>query len=189
MSDTSIDVPRLIRIATLLLSILGGSLVYFTFAPQIDAATLRLDDAEANLRSQDVALSEMPRLRVEREQLVRRYETSFAKNPQAVFLRDLASTVARHDVALVSTNVSQQTVQNTNPQAALFKETGVLLELRGAYRDLLGTVRDLSNGSAIVAVDSPAIRRDGNALIANVPVTIYEPSDARDPGSTLGSTP
>jgi hypothetical protein len=176
-----VDVPRLIRIATLLFAILAGSLVYFAYQPQIDAAQLRLDDAEADLRSQDVALSETPRLRAERAMLARRYDTPFAKNPEAVFLRELASTVSRHDVSLVSTTVSAD-----GPGAALaahpalFKQTQVLLELRGKYGHLLATVRDLSIGSAIVGVEAPTIRRDGTALIASVPVTIYEPTDARD---------
>jgi hypothetical protein len=191
VSATPIDVPRLVRIATLLFAILAGSLVYFSYQPQIDAEQIRLDDAESDLRSQDVALSEMPRLRAERILLARRYDTPFAKNPEAVFLRELASTVARHDVSLVSTTVSGDAAATTvSAHPALFKQTQVLLELRGTYGHLLATVRDLSLGSAIVGVEAPTIRRDGNALIASVPVTIYEPSDARDgEGRSAGALP
>jgi hypothetical protein len=179
MNATPIDVPRLIRIATLLFAILAGALVYFAYDPQVDTAQGRLDDAQETLLSQDVAFGAMSRLRLERAVLERRYDTPFVKNPEAVFLRELASTVTRHGVTLVSTTVAPDAaVDASATRPALFKQTQVALELRGTYTHLLATVRDLSNGSAIVGVEAPTLRRDNGALLATIAATIYEPSGA-----------
>ena len=69
-----IDVPRLIRIATLLFALLGATLVYLTFAPVVDGLEQRIDDAQATLRSDEIAASEMPHVRAERDELARHYE-------------------------------------------------------------------------------------------------------------------
>jgi hypothetical protein len=191
MNASPIDVPRLVRIATLLFAILAGTLVYFAYDPQVAAAQQRLDDAQANLLSGDVAVDAMNKLRSERTDLARRYDTPFVKNPEAVFLRELASTVARHGVTLVSTSVAQDPgTGQGGAHPALFKQTQVALELRGSYVHLLESVRDLSNGTAIVGVDAPTLRRDNGTLVASVPVTIYEPSEMRDEaGRSAGATP
>jgi Tfp pilus assembly protein PilO len=184
MNAAPIDVPRLIRIASLLFAILAGALVYFAYQPQIDGLQTRLDDAEAQLRSEEVAFTEMPRLRAERFALAERYDALFEQNPEAVFLRELASTVHRHDVRLVATSVTPDATAENGPAAAhpaLFKQTGVSLELRGTYAHLLGAIGDLSRGSEIVGVDPPTLRRDGDAVVASVPVTIYEPSKNGNP--------
>jgi Tfp pilus assembly protein PilO len=182
MNATPIDVPRLIRIATLLFAILAGALVCFAYQPQVDGLQAKLDDAEAQLRSEDVAFAEVPRLRAERAELAQRYDALFEQNPEAVFLRELASTVQRHDVGLVATSVTADaTSENGAAHPALFKQTGVSLELRGTYAHLLAAIGDLSRGSEIVGVDPPTLRRDRDAVVATVPITIYEPSKSGNP--------
>jgi Tfp pilus assembly protein PilO len=179
MNAPPIDIPRLIRLVTFFCAIAAGALVYAVYDPQVDAAQSRLDDVQANLLSQEVALTAMPRLRLERAALARRYDTPFAKNPEAVFLRELAATVARHGLTLESTSVAQEPPGSPHAvHPALFKQTQVSLELRGTYAHLLAALADLSKGSAIVGIDAPALRRDGDALLASVPATIYEPSDS-----------
>jgi hypothetical protein len=187
MNATPIDVPRLIRIATVLFAMLAGTCVYFFYEPQTEAAEVRLNDAQTSILSQDVAFGAMSRLRMELAALVRHYDTPFVRNPEAVFLRELASTATRHGVTLVSTSVAQDpTAEADASHPAFFRQTQVALELRGTYRNLLATVRDLSNGSAIVAVNPPTLRRDNGALLATIPVTIYEPSETQDADTSAG---
>jgi hypothetical protein len=54
------------------------------------------------------------------------------------------------------------------------------LELHGEYRSLLSAISDLSRGTVVVDVGLPAIRRDGTALLATIPLEIGEP--AQDDG-------
>jgi hypothetical protein len=204
-------------------SLVAGVLVYCAYQPQIDALALRLEDDESELRSGDIAYSELPRLRRERDTLARRYDGAFVHAAEATFLRDLAATARRHDVALVSTSVVQDTTagpngsnglivsndsngasisnasngssgsfgsNGSNSSAAsnssnnsnvlnrkLLEATHATLELRGRYVDLLAAVADLSTGAEMVGVDAPALHRDGDAIVASVPVTLYEPED------------
>ncbi len=175
-ATNAIDIPRLIRIATLLFTLLGGSIVYFTFAPSVDALQQRIDDAQATLRSDEVAFSEVPHVRVERDALAHRYATLFGQNPEAVFLRELSSTVRRNRVALLSTSVSRDANgPKPQPLSSLLAPTALQIELRGSYAHVLAAIGDLSLGSEIVNVAAPSLRRDDDAVIASIPVTIYEP--------------
>jgi hypothetical protein len=184
MSTQPVDVPRLIRIATLLFAILAGSLVYFAYEPSVDGAQTKLEDGQAQLRSEDVAFAEIPRLRAERGALSRRYDPIFALNAQASFLRELAQTVRRHHVTLVSTSVEAD-ASPANEAAtalpALLRQTHVSLELRGTYPHLLATVAEVSRGPNIVGAGEPALRRADGAIVATVPVTIYEPAQGTAP--------
>lgn len=176
-ATNAIDVPRLIRIATLLFTLLGGSIVYFTFAPTIDALQQRIDDAQATLRSDEVAFSEVPHVRIERDALARRYAALFGQNPEAVFLRELSSTVRRNGVSLLSTTVTRDTSgpKPASPVTSLLAPTLLQIELRGSYSHVLAAIAEVSLGSEIVNVRAPSLRRDGDAVIASIPVTIYEP--------------
>jgi Tfp pilus assembly protein PilO len=172
-----INVPRLIRLATLSFALLAGTLVYFTFAPVAGGLQQRIDDAQATLRSDEVAFSEAPHVRDERDALGRRYAALFAQNPEAVFLRELSADVHASGVTLLSTSVTQDasgSKAGSTPNA-LLAPTRMQIELRGSYRRVLSAVAELSLGSEIVNVAAPSLRRDGDAVIASIPVTIYEP--------------
>jgi Tfp pilus assembly protein PilO len=172
-ATTPIDVPRLIRIASVACAILAGALVYLRFEPDLDATRAQIDDARDELRSEDVVFADVPRLRSERAALRERYARLFLQNPEAVFLRDLDAAVRRHGVEVVSSRAGRATqapVTTTAPP-----QIPLTLELRGSYRDLLATIVDLSRGDEIVEVDAPSLRRDGDALIASVPVAVFEP--------------
>jgi hypothetical protein len=177
VNSSQINVPRLIRIATLLFAVLLGSIVYFHFQVRVDAMQYRIDDAEAALRSGEVAASEMGHLRDERDALASRYARRLNSNAQAIFLRELIALVQARDVTLVATSLSRAKPTRGNADGPeLLTPTHVTLELRGTYRNLLLLIAALSTGSEIVAVEPPDMRRDGTAVMASVPVTIYEPA-------------
>ncbi len=179
-----VNVPRLIAIVTLLLCVLGASLVYFAFDPQVEALRMRLDDEQATLRSEEVAFAEIPHVRFERDQLARRYDGLLAENPEAVFLSDLDAVTRRHDLHLTATTINHDPAtagQASDPRVehSLFIQTQVRLELRGTYRHLLAAIGDLSLGSEIVRVDAPSLQRSDGELAASIPVTIFEPAVSR----------
>lgn len=172
---TRIDVPRLIRIATFLVSVAATAAVYLTYQPQIEAVQQRIDENNDELRSDDVAFHEANLLRGERATLSARYASLFAQDAQAVFVRELATTVRRHGVELVATNVAPDDPSDARGASALFSKTQLALELRGSYRRLLTTIADLSLGSEIVEVRASSLSREGTELVAKVPLAIYEP--------------
>ncbi len=180
MSNTRpIDVPRLIRLATLLLTVAAGAAVFFAYEPRTELLSQRLDDTETALRSDDIAFSEIPRLRIERGQLAKQY-TFVARDAEAVFLRELASNVHRHALTLLSTIASLTDLPNRSSGDGLtFHATDLTLELAGSYEHLLAGLSEMSLGSEMVGVEAPSFRRDGLRLVATVPVTIYEPIDPR----------
>ncbi len=184
-----IDVTRLVRIGAIALTVLAVALVYFAYTPTIDALHARIDDGQNELRSDEIALSQVPSLRAERAQLGERYASLFAQNPEAVFVRELATTVHRHRVALLATSVSQDSASNPNDGPTLpFVRTRVSIEMRGTYRALLATISDLSTGSEIVEVLEPSLHRDGALVIASVPAIIYEPQRATN-AARMGASP
>lgn len=180
MSNTRpIDVPRLIRLATLLLAVTAGASVFFAYEPRTELLSQRLDDTETALRSDDVAFSEIPTLRIERDRLAKQY-TFVARDAEAVFLRELASNVHRHALTLLSTTASQTDLPNRSfGDGVAFGATDLTLELAGSYEHLLAGLSEMSLGSEMVGVEAPSFRRDGLRLVATVPVTIYEPVDTR----------
>jgi hypothetical protein len=181
-TSAPIDGTRMLRATTLIVSLLSCTGIYCAYQPQIDALALRLQDDESELRSGDIAFSELPRLRVEQAVLARRYRGAFERAGEATFLRHLASTVRGHNVTLVSTSVAQDTTAGSNgSNRTLFEATHATLELRGRYVDLLAAVADLSAGAEMVGVDTPALRRDGDAIVASVPVTLSEPQSGGAP--------
>jgi hypothetical protein len=191
-AGAGIDVLRLIRIATAAGAILAGYLAYVAAQPETDALTGRLDAARAELGSDDVAFAEIGRLRAERDLLRARYADALRGNPEAVFLRDLGAATRRHGVGVVSTSASREPAgPAANGDDALFTRVDLTVELRGAYRDLLATIVELSLGTAIARVGGPSFRRTGTTLVASVPVTLFEPLPALGRAGTgaLGGTP
>ena len=187
--SAAVDVTRLIRIGAIALTVLAVALVYFTYTPTIDALHARIDDGQNELRSDEIALSQVPTLRAERSQLGERYASLFAQNPEAVFVRELATTVHRHRVTLLATSVAQDSASTPSDAPALpFVRTRVSIDMRGTYRALLATISDLSTGSEIVEVLEPSLHRDGAAVIASVPAIIYEPQRATTT-TRIGATP
>jgi hypothetical protein len=174
--------PRLIRVATLLLALFGGSLVFLAYEPRIVALQTTLEDTESELRSDDIAFAEVPRLRAERARLATHYEHLFGLSSEATFLRELATAVRRRGVDLVSTTVvpTDDASQVSAVQTSHFKETHLLLQVRGSYSNLLATVVDLSMESELVRIAVPTMRREGNDILATVPVTLLVPSPAVD---------
>ena len=177
MSRSEVNVPRLIRIATLLFAVLAGTLVFLTYQPQVEALQQRLQDDASTLRSDETVFHTMAQLRVNRAELARRYATLFAQNPEAVFLRDLSGATQRHGITLVSTSVSHdENTADGQPHSPLFAQTRVDVQMRGSYARLLAAVGDLSAGSEIVRVDAPTMRRDDDQVLVTIPVTIFEPA-------------
>ncbi len=177
---SAVDVPRLIAISTLSFCVLAGSLVYFAFEPRVAQLQSALDDAQATLRSDDVAFAEMPHVRYERNTLARQYDRLLTDNPEAVFLRDLDATTRRHGIRLVSTSIAHDAATRARAPGArsLLVAVEVRLVLAGTYSRLLAAIGDLSQGSEIVRVDAPSLQRSDGAVSATVPVTIFEPLGA-----------
>ncbi|MBD5655817.1 MAG: hypothetical protein IAI50_11655 [Candidatus Eremiobacteraeota bacterium] len=172
-----VDVPRLIRLATLFFALLAASLVYFGYRSQIEALQYRIEDAEAALRSDEVAASEMPRLRDERNALAARYSRLLRQNAEAVFLRELMTIARARGLTLLTTSlVPGNDAPHDGTRLELLVPTRVTLQLQGPYRNVLVAISELSTGSEIVAVEPPTMRRDGSVVDASVPVTIYEPT-------------
>lgn len=174
-----IDVPRLLRIATFLFAVAAATGVHLTYQPRIDVLQQRIDDNNNELRSDDIAFAEATTLRGQRTQLANRYASIFAQNAQAVFVRELATTVHRNGVTLIATTVSQEGGNDAHVPGTLFAKTHVSMSLRGSYRRLLAAIADLSMGSEIVEVQPPNLARDGASVIATVPINIYEPLRSR----------
>lgn len=176
MTAPRIDVGRLIRIVTLLLSVAAVASVYAAYAPRIDALLARIDDGREELRSDEVARREATRLRAERVDLARTYAPLLSQNAEAVFVRELATMVRRRGVTLVSTNAASDSGSHEGePAGASFSRVRLTVDLRGSYRALLATVAELSTGSEIAEVGEPNLRRDGDAIAATIPVVVYEP--------------
>jgi len=176
MTAAPLNVQRLLRIATLSLGLLTGVLICLAYQPKLDSLQARLDDDQSELRSDDIAFSEMPRLRLEHAELAARYDRLLARAVAATFLHALAATVRRHSVTLLSTNVTQDSsaAAEGRTKTTLFEVSRVSLELRGSYPSLLAAIGDLSLGANIVGVQTPNLQRDGDEVLAFVPITLYE---------------
>ena len=173
--NAALDVSRLIRIASVLSAIATATLGYCFYEPRVESLRYHIADTEAALRSVEVAQSEMPQLREERDALAMRYAHFVTQNSEAVFLHDVANIVRVRRLRLLTTSMARASNAKTNRGASAYLETHVTLEMRGAYRNVLLAIGDLSTGSAIVAVEAPNLHRDGDAVVASVPVVIYEP--------------
>jgi hypothetical protein len=131
------------------------------------------------LRSDEVVFSAVPGLRLKRAELSKRYAGLFNENPEALFLRELGALAELRRVTVVSASLSTDPTDAARGGHVLFQQTAMQLELHGDYRALLNAISDLSRGTAVVDVGLPAIRRDGTALLATVPLEIGEPAHDR----------
>lgn len=175
MRNGRTDIPRLIRVATFLASAVAAITVYVAYEPRVDELITRIDTGGDELLSDDAAFRSAALLRSQYAKLSAHYSSLEAHNPEAVFVRELATTVRRHGVSLVTTSATQEQESSQSPGGTvLFGRTLATLELRGPYRALLATIADLSMGSAIVEVRESSLHRDGNTIVADVPVVIYE---------------
>ncbi len=151
--------------------------------PRLEALRGELADAEQQLRSDEVTAAELARLTRREPELSARYATAFNGHAQTVFLRELARTLDRRHLALMSTSAAPagQPDESTDRIRSAFATTRLSLELHGAYRDIVGALADLSNGSELVRVEAPSFHRAGGQVSADVPVTIYDPSRPASP--------
>jgi Tfp pilus assembly protein PilO len=183
-----------IGIATFLFGVLAAVLVYVACEPQAEGLARRLDDLELELRSDDVAFAEIPRLRRERDELAARYAPLFAQDAQAVFVRELATALRRHGLTLLATSLASNAT-SADPTAGQvpLRQIHLSLQIRGDYRALLAVTSELSQSAELVGVSAPSLRRDRGALVGTVPVTIYEPLQAstedQQPHVTPGNAP
>jgi len=90
-----IDVGRIVKLATLLFACAAGILVYLARTPEIDAASAQLTATESVLRSDEVAIAEIPAMRRSRDVLAARYHDRLAHNAEATFLGELGRLVTR----------------------------------------------------------------------------------------------
>jgi hypothetical protein len=183
---------RLVGIATFLFAFLTAYLVYQLGEPGVEAARLRLEEANAQLRADDALFAERTPLETAAARLRLRYRSALSVNSQAAFVRDLDANVRRHGVTIVATSFRPAPTTTADsrrfnaflpPHAdatearldEIFDASDVTLQLRGSYRALLATISELSTGSQIVRVDIPSLRRDGASIVATVPATLLRP--------------
>jgi hypothetical protein len=175
---TRSDAGRLLRIATFACAAGAAVLVHLAFGPRSDALRGELADAQRQLHSDAVSAAELARLTQREPELAARYAAAFGGNAQAIFLGELARALRRHHVALASTSASTETDAGFR---SAFTAAHVSLEIDGSYRDIVGTLADLSDGSQLVRVGAPSLHRAGSLLGAVVPVTIYDASRPASP--------
>jgi len=182
---------RLIRLVTVACAFLAAALVHAAYQPRFEALRGELADASQQLRSDEVTAAELSRLATRRPELAARYATAFNGHAQAVFLRELARTLNRRHLALASTSAAAGTSPDgqTDTFRSAFAATRLSLEFDGAYRDIVGALVDLSNGSELVRVEAPSFHRADGHVSADVPVTIYDPSRPASPGPIAASPP
>jgi hypothetical protein len=99
---------------------------------------------------------------------------------EAVFIRDLDANVHRHGADVLSTIAQRDRADGSTADGETeMRRIDLTIELRGSYRNLLGTIADLSVGDQIVDVRSVSLRRADTSLIARVPISLFEASEAR----------
>jgi len=172
------------KAATLVLSLAAVLLICLRFEPRIAEAQRARNDASQLLRNDEVAFASAPLLRSERGALRREVGGLLVGQPEAAFVRDLARIARRRHVRVVSTSFQhapevRKTTAAGGSRLRMEQEHGSL-SLEGSYAGLLEAIADLSRGDALISVGTPSIRRDATALIALVPLTLFEPP--RGPG-------
>jgi hypothetical protein len=164
---------------TVVLSLAAVLLTCLRFEPRIAVAQRARNDAGQMLRNDEVAFASAPLLRSERNALSREVGALLLGQPEATFVRDLARIVRRRHVRVVSTSFQHAPEARKTPAASgsrmrMEREQGSLA-LEGSYASLLEAIADLSRGGALISVGTPSIRRSATALIALVPLTLFEP--------------
>jgi Tfp pilus assembly protein PilO len=178
--DPSSSVIRLIRVSAVACAIVAATAVYFSNEPRLATLSAHLDETRAVLRSDDIVLSTIGRVRAERDLLRRRYARLLRRDVEATFIGDLDANVRRHAANLISTTVRRDSSGGPDDDADTgMRRIPLTIELRGSYRNLLDATADLSNGNQIVDVRSVSLRRADNRLIARIPVVLFEADAAR----------
>jgi hypothetical protein len=182
----------LARTLTVALAATAALLVVLRFEPRIGALARSVSDGEALLRNDEVAFATEPQLRDERAGLRRTLRSFLTVPPETAFVRDLSRIARRRHVRILSSSFQRASEAGVprsgglRPGAPLGAAAGqpphgrmgelhAALSLEGGYADLLEAIADLSRGDALVSVETPTIRRSAVALVAEVPVTLYEP--------------
>ncbi len=178
--DPSSSVIRMIRVSAVACAIVAAAVVYFSSEPKVATLSARLDETSAVLRSDDIVLSTIGRVRARRDLLQRRYARMLRRDAEASFLRDLDADVRRHGADVISTTAQR----NDAGPADDASDTGLrriafTIELRGSYLNLLDATANLSTGHQIVDVRSVSLRRSDNQLVARIPIVLFESDAAR----------
>ncbi len=178
--DPAFHVVRLIRASAVACAIATAAVIYLSNEPRISALSNRLEETNAVLRSDDVVLANTERARAQRDLLRRRYARMLHRGVEAIFIRDLDANVHRHGADLLSTTAQRDGADGSPADGETeMRRIDLTIELRGSYRNLLGTIADLSVGDQIVDVRSVSLRRADTSLIARVPISLFEASEAR----------
>jgi hypothetical protein len=165
----------MIRVSAIACAIGAAALVYFSSEPKLSALSDHLAETSAVLRSDDIVLSNVARVRAQHDLLQHRLSRILRRDVEATFIRDLDSDARRHAADVVSTTAQHDGVEGTTDDA----DTGLrhfdfTIELRGGYRSLLATIANLSSGNQMVEVRSISLRRSDRSLIARVPIVLFE---------------
>ncbi len=176
--DPSTSVVRLIRASAVACAIATATVIYLSNEPKILALSNRLEETNAVLRSDDIVLANTGRARAQRDLLRRRYARKLRRGVEAAFIRDLDANVRRHGADVMSTTAERSDESAADGETGL-QRIDLTIELRGNYRNLLGTIANLSAGNQVVDVRSISLRRADTSLIARVPISLFEVSEAR----------
>jgi len=183
------ELVRLVKIVTVACAFVTAALVHAAYQPRFEALRSELAEAGRQLRSDEVTAAELARLTRRKPELAARYATAFNGHAQADFLRELARTLSRRHLALASTSAAPGPPPDgpSDTFHSAFAATRLSLEIHGAYRDIVGALVDLSNGSELVRVESPSLHRSDGHVSADVPVTVYDPSRPASPAPLSAS--
>jgi len=178
--DPSTSVVRLIRASAIACAIATAAVIYLSNEPRISTLSNRLEETNVVLRSDDIVLANSGRARARLNLLRRRYDRMLRRGVEAAFIRDLDADVRRHGANVVSTTAERDgsTGSAADGETAM-RRIELTIELSGSYRSLLGTIANLSDGRQIVDVRSISLRRADTSLIARVPISLFEASEAR----------
>jgi len=173
--DPSSTVIRMIRVSAVACAIVAAAIVYFSSAPKLAILSARLDETGAVLRSDDIVLSTVGRVRARRDLLQRRYARMLRRDAEASFIQDLDANVRRHGAAVISTTAQRGGAEEASDDGDTgLRHIAFTIELGGSYRNLLAATAKLSTGNQMVDVRSVSLRRADNRLIARIPIVLFE---------------
>ncbi len=178
--DSSSSIVRLIRTSAVACAIATAAVIYLSNESKISALSNRLEEANAVLRSDDIALASIGRVRSQRDLLRRRYAPMLRRGVEAAFIRDLDTNVRRHGAEVMSTTSQRDGVDGSAELGETeMRRIDLTIELRGSYRNLLSTIAAISAGNQVVDVRSVSLRRADADIIARVPISLFEASEGR----------
>ncbi len=167
---------RLTRVVCVVTGLMVASLAIAVTEPDVKSAARRLDEARARERSDAIVLGSRGFLEHERLRLLARHRSVVDGSAQFRFIHTLAATARRHDVRVLSVDVTTRAVPIPNGRrvAANLAELGLQLHLRGAYRNLLTMLDDLGRAADSVSIEMPSLRGDGSNVEASIPVVLRQ---------------